>query len=249
MSESISEVRQVPSSGRFMTTRWSLVVSAGVPDDEESKAALTSLCESYWPPLYAYVRRRGFDSHDARDLTQSFFLRLLEKNTVAAADSERGRFRTFLLTSMQNFLANELDRQNALKRGGGRHIFSMDFDSADRVLEPALADSTSDPERVFEREWAMHAMRRALDALETEYVEAGRGELFESLVPALTDAGESPRYSSIAESRRMSRDAVKMAAGRMRKRYRELIRTEVRATVADGEAIGEELTHLFQSLS
>ncbi|MHC4878379.1 MAG: RNA polymerase sigma factor [Planctomycetota bacterium] len=249
MSHASSNGHRSPAAGRFATTRWSLVVAAGTPDEPDSHAALTELCSTYWPPLYAYVRKRGNSAEDARDLTQEFFTRLLEKMTVAAADPQRGRFRTFLLTSMQNFLANEHDRQSAQKRGGGVQLFPMDFDSAERCIVAEPADSAPSPEAEFERDWALHVLQQALTELETEYVESGRGELFESLSPALTDASESPRYSSIADERGMSRDAVKMAASRLRKRYRELIRSTIRSTVTADDDVETELADLFKALS
>lgn len=248
MSEASSNGHKSPAAGRFATTRWSLIVAAGSPDLPDSNAALTELCSAYWPPLYAYVRKRGYSVDDSRDLTQEFFARLLEKATVAAADPQRGRFRTFLLTSMQNFLANEHDRATALKRGGGATVFPMDFDSAERGIVVEPADSGPSPEATFEREWALQTLQQALVELETEYVETGRRELFDALSPALTDASESPRYSSIADARGMSRDAVKMAASRLRKRYRELIRSAIRNTVTSDDDVESELADLFQAL-
>lgn len=249
MSDASSNGQRSPATGRFATTRWSLIVAAGAPDLPESHAALTELCSTYWPPLYAYVRKRGQSVDNARDLTQEFFARLLEKTTVAAADPLRGRFRTFLLTSMQNFLANEYDRETALKRGGGAKLFSMDFDSAERGIVVEPADSAPSPEAAFEREWALQILQQALTELEAEYVESGRRELFDALSPSLVDASESPRYSSIADARGMSRDAVKMAASRLRKRYRELIRSTILATVAADDDVEAELAELFRALS
>jgi len=248
MSEASSNGHRSPAAGRFATTRWSLIVAAGSPDLPDSHEALTELCRAYWSPLYAYVRKRGHSVDDARDLTQEFFARLLEKATVAAADPQRGRFRTFLLTSMQNFLANDHDRATALKRGGGATSFPMDFDLAERgiVLEPA--DPAPSPESAFEREWALQILQQALADLAGEYVESGRRELFDALSPALTDASESPRYSSIADDRGMTRDAVKMAASRLRQRYRELIRQTIRGTVASDDDVESELADLFRAL-
>lgn len=246
----MSEVtRDGPSGGRFATTRWSLVVAAGTPDLPESRTALAELCEAYWPPLYAYVRKRGYGADDGRDLTQEFFRQLLEKTTVAAADPQRGRFRTFLLTAMQNFLANEYDRRAARKRGGGVRLFSMDFDSADSGLRIEPTDCSISPEKQYERDWALQILQKALELLEAEYVESGRRELFDALSPSLTDAAESPRYSSIAQSRGMSREAVKMAASRLRKRFREVIRSVIRSTVASEDDVEAELADLFQALA
>ncbi|MBI1310281.1 sigma-70 family RNA polymerase sigma factor [bacterium] len=249
MSEASSNGHKSPAAGRFATTRWSLIVAAGTPGLPESQAALTELCSAYWSPLYSYVRKRGHSVDDSRDLTQEFFARLLEKTTVAAADPQRGRFRTFLLTSMQNFLANEHDRETALKRGGGTTLFPMDFDSAERGIAIEPADSAPSPEAAFEREWALQILQQALAELKIEYVESGRRELFDALSPALTDASESPRYSSIADARGMSRDAVRMAASRLRKRYRELIRSAIRSTVASDDEVESELADLFRALS
>src|SRR5687767_4384504 len=173
----------------FLTTRWSVVLEAG-RGGEGARAALSELCETYWYPLYAYVRRRGYAAEDSADLTQAFFARLLEKNVVHAADPARGRFRAFLLGSLKNFLANEWDRVHAQKRGGGKVPISLDFQAADERFsrEPAAAALT--PEREYERNWALAVLERALARLEGEYAKRGRQSLFARLKPALIAADD-----------------------------------------------------------
>src|SRR5271155_692938 len=172
-------------SRQFATTRWSLVLAAGQRSSPQSSAALATLCENYWYPLYAYVRRRGHDSDEAQDLTQAFFARLLEKNDLAAADPERGRFRSFLLASLKHFLANEWDRQRAQKRGGGRPPFSIDFGAAeDRYRGEPSHELTA--EKIFERRWAMVLLANVQARLEQEYVEAGKPTAFNRLKIFLT---------------------------------------------------------------
>src|SRR5882672_3075519 len=168
----------------FLTTRWSLVLEAGKPSNETSRRALSELCETYWYPLYAFVRRRGYRREDAQDLTQAFFARLLEKQVVVAADPARGRFRSFLLGSLKNFLANEWDRELTQKRGGGRALLSLDFQLADvRFVREPVTHAT--PEKEFERNWAVAVLERALARLQSEYETRGKQALFTRLKPAL----------------------------------------------------------------
>src|SRR5271155_2907054 len=163
-------------SRQFATTRWSLVLAAGQRSSPQSSAALATLCENYWYPLYAYVRRRGHDSDEAQDLTQAFFTRLLEKNDLAAADPERGRFRSFLLASLKHFLANEWDRARAEKRGGGRSVLSIDFGTAEERYRAEPSHELT-PEKIFERRWALTVLDHALKRLRTEFAGGGREKL------------------------------------------------------------------------
>jgi RNA polymerase sigma-70 factor (ECF subfamily) len=196
--------------------------------------------------VYAYVRRRGHDHHAAQDLTQAFFARLLEKNDLAAADRTRGRFRTFLLTACQHFLANAQDYAKAKKRGGGRVAIPLDFADADVRYshEPAHEET---PERLFDRRWALDLLDRALGELKGEYEESGRGKLFDALKGCL--AGESEAgYAELAASLGMTEGAVKVAVHRLRQRYRDRLRTAIAETVATPEDVDDEVRDLFAAL-
>jgi len=230
---------------RFATTQWSVVLAAGAASGEDARDALTQLCESYWYPLYAYVRRRGYTAVDAQDLTQAFFARLLEKRSIQVADPQRGKFRSFLLASMDHFLANERDRAQAKKRGGDRLQLSLDFVSGEsRVnLEPAH-DVT--PERVFLRQWAMTLLEVVVGRLEKEFQAAGKARQFELLRDTLT--GDQPAYERLAAELAMTPEAVRQAAHRMRKRYRALLRDEVARTVGPRSDVDEEISNLIASL-
>lgn len=230
----------------FATTRWSLVAAAQDPAAPESRQALADLCAAYWYPVYAYVRRRGHDHHRAQDLTQAFFARLLEKNDLADADRTRGRFRSFLLTACQHFLANQHDHAKAKKRGGGRSHVALDFGGADDryAREPAHDDT---PERLFDRRWALDLLDRALAELRTEYEESGRGKLFEALKGTLT-GGADAAYAELARSLDMTEGAVKLAVHRLRQRYRDRLRAAIAETVEKPEDVDEEVRDLFAAL-
>ena len=231
----------------FASTRWSLVIAAGRRSSPEAAVALEALCRTYWFPLYAYVRRRVSDRHEAQDLTQEFFARLLELNHFAVADPERGRFRAFLLTALKHFLTNEWEKTRALKRGGGRVPLSLDFDAGESrlSLEPA-SDQT--PERLFERQWTITLLDQVLMRLQTEQEVAGKGRQFETLKQFLTGGREEASYADVAEELGMSAGAVKVAAHRLRQRYRELLRAEVAQTVAVPEEVDDEIRRLFETL-
>lgn len=230
----------------FFTTQWSLVLAGGRPEDGDAGRALSALCQRYWYPLYAYVRRRVASPHEAQDLTQAFFARLLEKNTVAQASPERGRFRAFLLTAMKNFLANEWDKARTQKRGGGQPPLTLDFPLADQRLEPQAADEQS-PELIFERQWALTLLETALGQLRDEHLQREKGEQFEQLKPLL--AGEAEATLAAAAKRLgMSTGAVKVAVHRLRRRYRELLRSAIAETVADPSEVDDEIRRLFATL-
>jgi RNA polymerase sigma-70 factor (ECF subfamily) len=239
-----------PSDRAFATTHWSIVLDAGRGKGGEGAKdpaeALAALCQSYWVPLYAYVRRRVRDVSEAQDLTQEFFTRLLEKDLLAHATPERGRFRSFLLTAMQNFLTNEWKKEHAAKRGGGR-VLSLDFSSSDSRLsfEPGH-DWTA--ERIYERSWAITLLDRVLGRLRDEYASSGRQALFEALRPYIGGKQEDGSLAEIAEQLQMTEGAAKVAAHRLRKRYRELLRAELAQTVADESEIDEEIAWLFSAL-
>jgi RNA polymerase sigma-70 factor (ECF subfamily) len=230
----------------FATTRWSLVAAAGDPAAPDARAALADLCRGYWFPVYAYVRRRGHDHHAAQDLTQAFFARLIEKNDLAAADRTRGRFRSFLLAACQHFLANEHDRTTAKKRGGGRPAVSLDFADADGRFgrEPATDET---PERAFERRWALELLEQAVAELRREYAESGRGRLFDALKGVLTGGADVP-YTALAAELGLTEGAVKVAAHRLRQRYRDRLREAIARTVADPAEVDDEIRSLFAAV-
>lgn len=233
---------------RFLTTHWSLVVAAARQESPESAGALLALCEAYWYPLYAFVRRQGYGAEDAQDLTQGFFAVLLEKNYVGDADPRRGKFRSFLLTAIKHYLSNQRDRARAKKRGGGKPVLSLDLDLAESRYRLEPADATT-PETLFERRWALTLLERAIDRLEDEYAAAGNSALFQHLKDTLTHGrGDSP-YREIARQAGISEGAVKVAVHRLRKRYRRLLEDEIAQTVADRSEIEAEIQQLFTVLT
>lgn len=222
-------------------------MAAGAAGGEDAQEALAQLCEAYWYPLYAYVRRRGYSAADAQDLTQAFFARLLEKQSLRVADPERGRFRSFLLASLDNFLANEHDRARAQKRGGGRTQLSLDLAAGEsRIsLEPAHELT---PQRLYERQWALTLLELVVRKMEAEYQEAGKARQFELLKNALGGGRERLPYADVATELDTSVENARQAAHRMRRRYRALLREEVARTVADPSDVDEELANLFEAL-
>ncbi len=231
--------------GPFDTTQWSLVLAAGDADHPERATALETLCRDYWFPAYAFVRRRGWAAEDARDLTQGFFALVIEKNTLARARRDRGRFRSFLLTALRNYLANEWDRARARKRGGDRVPISVDAAEAERRMTEDVC-ATSDPQLVFEQRWARELLERSLRRLELEADGAGDGGRKRRLLGLLTDAGES--YRQVADDLAVSESAVKVAVHRLRRRYGEVLREEVGRTVDRRDRVDDELRHLFACL-
>ncbi len=230
--------------GRMGTTNWSLVFAAGADDSATAREALSGLCEAYWYPVYALVRRYGHDPTDAEDLTQAYFARFLEKEWVKELRPEHGRFRSFLLVSVRNFLNNERDRERAVKRGGGRRLIELDGVSAERrySLEPV---ESSTPETLFERAWAERVLARALERLRVETAEKEGAERFEMLKGHLTGDEAAESYGSLAEAWGVGASAVRVAVHRLRKRFGHLLRDEIAATVAEPIEVGEELRHLL----
>jgi len=228
----------------FTTTHWSVVLAAGEGDSPQTDAALEQLCRTYWYPLYAYVRRRGYRPEDAQDLTQEFFAHLLEKQAFGRLEREGGKFRSFLLTALNHFLANEWARRNAQKRGAGKVRFSLD------ELEPETRyrfEPTDDvtPETFFERRWAATLLEQVMNRLRDEYVREGKAELFQRLQPCLTGAEQMLPYVELATLLGMTENAVKMAVYRLRRRYGELLRAEIVHTVASPQEVEEEIHHLI----
>ena len=231
----------------FATTHWSLVASAGKPESKEAGEALQALCQRYWYPLYAYVRRRVPQVSEAQDLTQEFFARLLEKNALAQAAPERGRFRSFLLASLNNFLANEWDRANAQKRGGGQQPLSLDLSEGESRLHLEPAHNLT-PQRLYEREWSLTLIRLAMDRLQADCTSAGKLRQFELLQGALAGEGASASYASVAAELEMTEEAARQAAHRLRRRFREFLRGEVAQTVSDPGEVDDEIRSLFATL-
>ncbi len=234
-----------PGGSSFRTTHWSIVLAAG-GSRPDSRTALEELCGTYWRPIHGFIRRRGYDPSDARDLTQGFFARFLERDDVEGLDPARGRFRSYLLAAVKNFLVNEQERERALKRGGGTHTGPLILDDeADLALEPA---DTHTPESAFERQWALALLRCALERVRVEQVSAGRGELFEHLKPTLAGESLSGGHAAVAKDLGLTTVAVKVAAHRLKKRYRELLLEELARTVDLPQDIEDELHHLFRAL-
>lgn len=232
----------------FATTHWSVVLAAGELGRGESRIALAQLCETYWYPLYAYIRRRVDNVEEAQDLTQAFFCHLLEKQAIAQADRSRGRFRTFLVTALKNFLANQWQKARAEKRGGGRPALSLDLDSGESRyhIEPSHELTA---ETLYERRWVLTLLDRVLQSLRIELAEAGKADHFEQLKGALTGEATAADYQRAAEALGITTAAAKQAAYRMRKRYRQLFREEVARTVADEAEVDDEIGRLLATLN
>jgi RNA polymerase sigma-70 factor (ECF subfamily) len=236
----------LPGPSQFPATRWSLVVAAGDPHRKEARSALVSLCESYWYPLYAYLRRRGYSSDQAQDLTQEFFVRVIEGRYLDRAEPEKGRFRAFLLTSLKFFVADEDDRRRARKRGGGM-VVPLEFSSGEERYQREPAHDET-PERIYERRWALSVLDRVVEKLRNEFVQHGRPDHFERLKVFLLGQSDAP-YGALAQELNTSEGALKVAIHRLRKRYRELFRQEIADTVADPAAVESELRHLAAALT
>ncbi len=233
------------ASPHFATTRWSIVLAAKHEDAQDSRQALETLCRAYWYPLYAYARRTGHAAHDAQDLTQEFFARLLEKDWLRAAGPENGRFRTFLLVAMKRFLINEWHKNAAMKRGGHITHVPLDADEAERrfATEPALA-----ADAIFERRWAMTLLEQTLSALEAEFAAACKANDFQALKHCLTMDRGSISYADLAAKTGGNEGAMRVAVHRLRKRFRELFRENIAATLAEGEDVETEMQHVVAVL-
>ena len=231
----------------FPTTCWSRVVAAGDPDAPDSRAALESLCEDYWYPLYAFVRRRGHAPESAADAVQGLFVALLSRRDLAGLDPGRGRFRSFLMAACSHFLANRLAHEQARKRGGGRAGFSIDTTSAEgRYAFEPRHDLT--PERLFERRWALTLLDRALGRLGDEMAASGKADLFDHLHPTLVGGPDAMTYASVAQALGTTEGTIKNQAQALRRRYRALLREEIARTVADPAEIDDEVRDLFTAL-
>lgn len=232
----------------FSTTHWSVVLAAKLETSAEADAALERLCQVYWWPLYAFVRRRGHEAHDAQDLTQEFFARLLAKDFLRAVDRSKGKFRSFLLAALEHFLAKEWRRSQTQKRGGKFTFVSINDETAEQpYLQVAASPQT--PEKTFQQQWAMTLLNQAVTRLRDEFVAAGKRDQFEELKVFLTGEKHTATYVELAAKLGTTEAALKMAVSRMRQRYGELLRSEIANTVSSPQEIDEELRALFSALS
>lgn len=220
------------------------MLAAGKKHTPQSDRALEELCRAYWFPLYAYVRRRGHAKADAEDLTQAFFARLLEKNFLANLDSEKGKFRAFLLAALKHFLANEWDKSQRQKRGGGVAHLSLDWPTADTKFQVAAVNEPS-PDKAFDREWALALLAKVIERLQAECAAEGRGKLFAQLKKFLMAGGGDSAQAEVARALGLEEGAVRVAVHRLRKRYRALLRDEIAHTLSDDTMVDAEMRALF----
>lgn len=232
----------------FATTHWSVVLAAGQSESEQQAAALQQLCNAYWYPLYAYIRWRGHGPEDAQDLTQGFFLQLIEKNWLSGVAPEGARFRSFLLTMLKGFLANAYDHARAIKRGGGKLFVPLDSELAEGrfAQEPATSEA---PEIAFDRRWALAVLAEALQRLRNAAGAADKARHFELLHPFLSREPVDGEYAAVAVQLGLSPGAVGVAVHRLRLRYREMLRATVADTLADPGQVDDEMRHVFAALN
>jgi RNA polymerase sigma-70 factor (ECF subfamily) len=235
-------------TARFTTTCWTVIVKAADQDTPEARQALADLCQAYWYPLYAYLRRRGHSPHEAEDLTQGFFTDILARGSLKAVDPERGRFRSFLLAALKHYVSNRRDWDRRQRRGGKIPHLSLDFGDAEScyLREPAHEET---PESLFQRRWALTLIARALDRLETEVAAENKGPLFERLKYSLMGEGNTVPHARLGEELGMSEGAVKVAVHRLRKRFKALLQEEIARTLADPGDFPQEINELFLILS
>jgi RNA polymerase sigma factor (sigma-70 family) len=231
----------------FDTTRWTIVLAAKDWTSPEARQALEALCKVYWPPLYAFIRRRGKSPEEAEDLTQGFFTRLLEPDFLKNVDRSRGKFRAFLLASCKYYLANERERASAIKRGGSKLVISIDRAMAEGQYQLELSDE-SPPDATFDRHWARTLLDTTLQQIQSEFESAGQGERYQELKPTLVRDSNTP-YAQVAERLGISEDAVKVAAHRLRGKFREALRARIAATVGSAEEVDDEIRDLFSAFA
>jgi RNA polymerase sigma-70 factor (ECF subfamily) len=231
----------------FRTTRWTVVLAAAQGDSPSAEEALAQVCRTYWYPLYAFVRRRGYDAHEAQDLTQEFFARLLEKNGLNSVDRAKGQFRSFLLAALKHFLDNEWDKAQTQKRGGQYEFVPWDeFTGEDRYGQEPFHELTA--EKIFDRRWALTVLETVMEELRKEYTVAGRQALFEAFQVFLSGETATSTYAELGANLTMNEGAVKVAVHRLRRRYGELLRSEIAHTVGSPREIDEEMRHLIAAL-
>jgi len=230
----------------FHTTRWSVVLAAQGKSSRDAFQSLEALCQQYWPPLYAYVRQSGHPVHDAQDLTQAFFARLLEKDWLTAADRAQGRFRSFLLMALKHFLANEWDRRQTQKRGGGVEIISLDMEAAEQI--PIPDPKVVSGEAWYDRRWAMTLLETVMHRLREEHEATGRLAQYEQLKPCLTAERGAVDYAALGAALHMEPASARSAVHRLRKRFREVFREEVAGTVADPRDVDDEMRAVIAAL-
>lgn len=249
-SDSDVERNKTPAgAAQFANTHWSVVLSAANKrDPTRALESLEKLCGVYWHPLYFYARRQGESPHDAQDLTQEFFARLLQNDLLDSVDRSRGRFRSFLLAAFKHFLSNERDKARAQKRGGGQHPVPIDASDAETHYGLEPADKMT-AEKIFERRWAMTLLERTATRLREEYERDGKNQLFEQLKITLTEPRGAIAYAVLGRALQMSEGAVKVAVHRLRLRYREILRSEVADTLADPADVEDEVRQIFRALS
>lgn len=231
----------------FLTTHWSMVLAAGGAESCAAREALAALCQTYWRPLYAYARRRGYSPHDAEDLTQGLFVRLLERGDIAGVHPERGRFRSYLLASMNHFMSDEWDKARAQKRGGGKVIL-MDTTEAESAFLRDHVDTDS-PDRLFDRQWALTVLGEVQQRLRRAYAREGKAQVFDALRFSLAGERSDVPYAELAGPLDMTEGAVKAAVHRLRGRYRRTLREMIAETVATPEDVEDELRVLLRSLA
>jgi RNA polymerase sigma factor (sigma-70 family) len=235
-----------PDAASFQTTHWTTVLDAGNPASSDWEAALARVCQTYWRPVYAYVRHRSYSPEIAQDLTQSFFERLLEKNYLGRADRNRGRFRSFLMTAVEHFLCDEYDRATSLKRGGGQAPLSLDAVLGEEAKEPA---TPSTPELAFEKQWARTLIEEVMAALRREYAGSDKLAMFEKLQPHLWGEAGAVSYQELARDLQMSGVHVRVIAHRMRHRYRQILRQKIAETVSSPQEVDSEINYLMRVVS
>lgn len=232
----------------FVTTQWSTVLRAGHGHTTHAREALEKLCRTYWYPIYACVRRRGHSPEDSQDLTQAFFLRLLEQQSLANANPNLGRFRSFLVGALNHFLIDEWKKARTQRRGGGRQILSLDWAAAEQRFDLEPADNAT-PDKAFDRNWATALLDEVLKQLEVEYKREGKLAMYTALKQTLTGARQSQPYANLAEQLGMAEGAVRVAVHRLRKRYRALLEAEIAHTVSSQEEVKDEMAFLFQTMA
>ena len=249
MSASSNTPENDSRNARFQTTCWSVVLSARNTEQssDDWRTSLEALCQNYWYPLYAYLRRKGYAPNDCQDLTQDFFAKLIEKDFLEAIDPERGRFRWFMMDAIKKFAANWNAKQSAKKRGGDRQIFSLQFEDGESRYQREPTDGLT-AEKLFERRWTLELLDRAMDSLQQTYLENGKQRHFEALKVFLTADSSPPSYAEVAKTLGLSGAAIKVAVHRLRDKYRDCVHRQVADTLDDEDSLEDEFNRLLETL-